>query len=153
MAERFVVRTVQAGDFAAWLPLWQAYNTFYGRTGATALAPGITATTWARFLDAYEPMHALIAERGDSVLGMVHFLFHRSTTRLTPVCYLEDLYTVESARGQGVARALIEAVYDRVREAGVASVYWQTHESNAVAMRLYDKVAARFGFLVYDKVL
>jgi ribosomal protein S18 acetylase RimI-like enzyme len=70
-----------------------------------------------------------------------------------PVCYLEDLYTLEAARGQGVARALIEAVYARAREAGVRSVYWQTHESNTVAMRLYDKMAARFGFVVYDKIL
>ena len=70
-----------------------------------------------------------------------------------PVCYLEDLYTLEAARGQGVARALIEAVYARAREAGGRSVYWQTHESNTVAMRLYDKMAARFGFVVYDKIL
>lgn len=153
MAEQITVRSVRREDLAAWQGLWDGYNVFYGRTGATALVPEITRMTWSRFFDEYEPVYALIAERAGTVLGFVHYIFHRSTIHLTPVCYLEDLYTLESARGQGIARALIEVVYDRARAAGVRSVYWQTHESNTVAMRLYDKVAARFGFLVYDKVL
>jgi len=153
MTDPFTVRTLQRGDLSAWQRLWDGYNDFYGRTGATALAPEITRATWARFFDEYEPLHALVAERRSAVVGFVHFLYHRSTIHLTPVCYLEDLYTLESVRGQGVASALIHAVYARAREAGVDSVYWQTHESNAVAMRLYDKLATRFGFIVYDKVL
>jgi GNAT superfamily N-acetyltransferase len=147
------VRALQRGDLAAWQPLWDGYNEFYGRIGATALAPEITRATWSRFFDQYEPVHALVAERSGAVVGFVHYIFHRSTTHLGPVCYLEDLFTLESVRGRGVASALIAAVYARAREAGVDSVYWQTHESNAVAMRLYDKLAARFGFIVYDKVL
>jgi len=98
-------------------------------------------------------VHALVAERGGQVLGLAHYLFHRSTTHLSAVCYLEDLFTAPAARGGGIGRALIEAVYDRARAAGVRGVYWQTHESNAVAMRLYDRLAARLGFIVYDKVL
>jgi GNAT superfamily N-acetyltransferase len=153
VADEITVRSVRRDDLHAWQGLWDGYNAFYGRTGATALAPEITRMTWSRFFDEYEPVYALMAERGGSMLGLVHYILHRSTIQLTAVCYLEDLYTVEAARGQGVARALIEAVYARARAAGVRSVYWQTHESNTVAMRLYDKVAARFGFLVYDKVL
>jgi GNAT superfamily N-acetyltransferase len=153
MTDPIAVRTLQRGDLQAWQRLWDGYNQFYGRTGATALAPEITRATWSRFFDEYEPVHALVAERSSAVVGFVHYIYHRSTIHLTPVCYLEDLFTLESVRGQGVASALIEAVYVRARGAGVDSVYWQTHESNAVAMRLYDKLATRFGFIVYDKVL
>jgi GNAT superfamily N-acetyltransferase len=153
MTATTMVRAVERADLPAWQRLWEGYNAFYGRSGATALAPEITQATWSRFFDHYEPMHALVAERAGELLGLVHFLYHRSTIQVTPVCYLEDLFTLQSARGQGVARALIEAVYARARAAGIKSVYWQTHESNTVAMRLYDKIAARFGFIVYDKVL
>jgi GNAT superfamily N-acetyltransferase len=153
VTETNTVRTLQRGDLEPWQRLWDGYNEFYGRTGATALAPDITRATWSRFFDPYEPLHALVAEQSSTVVGFVHFLYHRSTTHLGPVCYLEDLYTLESVRGRGVASALIQAVYASAREAGVDSVYWQTHESNKVAMRLYDKLATRFGFLVYDKVL
>jgi GNAT superfamily N-acetyltransferase len=109
--------------------------------------------TWSRFFDAYEPTPALVAESAGILLGLTHFLYHRSTIQVNPTCYLQDPYTAESARGHGVGRALIEAVYAQARSAGSPRVYWQTHESNTVAMQLYDKVAERSGFLVYRKLL
>ncbi len=149
MAEPLKIRPAARGDYDRWLPLWEGYNRFYGRHGATALPEEITRTTWARFFDAYEPVHALVAERDGRLLGLVHYLFHRSTTLLGPICYLQDLYTDESARGEGVGRALIEAVYERARGAGSARVYWQTHETNTTARQLYDQLAERSGFIVY----
>jgi GNAT superfamily N-acetyltransferase len=151
MSDDLTVRFVARGDFDRWLPLWDGYNAFYGRSGATALARGITEMTWARFFDAYEPVHGLVAERGGTLLGLTHYLFHRSTTAIGPVCYLQDLFTAEAARGKGVGRALIEEVYRLARLAGAARVYWQTHETNQTARTLYDKVAERSGFIVYRK--
>jgi len=147
------IRAVARGDYDAWLPLWQGYNAFYGRSGATAVAPAITAATWGRFFDAYEPLWALIAEREGALVGLVHYLYHRHTNMIAPTCYLEDLFTAEAARGRGVGRALIEAVYARARADGLTRVYWHTHESNATAMRLYDQVAERPGFVMYRKQL
>jgi GNAT superfamily N-acetyltransferase len=148
-----VVREARVDDFAAWAPLWDGYNAFYGRSGPTALPREITATTWQRFFDAYEPMHALVAECGGQLAGIAHYLFHRNTTQIAPTCYLQDLFTSESARGHGIGRALIEAVCARATAAGSPRVYWQTHESNATAMALYEKLAERSGFLVYRKLL
>ena len=107
--------------------------------------------TWSRFFDAYEPIRALVAESSGGLLGLTHFLFHRSTIQIGPTCYLQDLFTAEEARGKGVGGALINSVYEYAGKAGSPRVYWQTHETNAVAMRLYDKVAERSGFLVYRK--
>jgi GNAT superfamily N-acetyltransferase len=145
------IRAPTPADFSAWQVLWDGYNAFYGRSGATALAPEITRITWSRFFDAYEPVHALVAERSGKMLGLVHYLYHRSTIFAHPICYLQDLFTVEAARGQGVGRALIQSVYERAQAAGSPRVYWQTHETNATARTLYDKVAAHLGFIVYRK--
>jgi len=147
------IRPVLRGDYTQWLPLWEGYNRFYGRFDATALPAAITQSTWARFFDAYEPVHALVAEQDGRLLGLAHYLFHRSTIMLEPVCYLQDLYTDETARGQGVGRALIEALYERARGAGLSRVYWLTHESNAAARKLYDQVAERSGFIVYRQAI
>src|ERR1700722_1785723 len=147
------IRAPTPADFPAWQVLWDGYNAFYGRSGATALAPDVTRVTWSRFFDAYEPVHALIAERSGKMLGLVHYLYHRSTIFAHPICYLQDVFTVEAARGQGVGRALIQSVYERAQAAGSPRVYWQTHESNSVAMRLYDRVADKSGFMVYRKNL
>ncbi|HKF73469.1 MAG TPA: GNAT family N-acetyltransferase [Stellaceae bacterium] len=148
-----IIRPLARADFDAWLPLWDGYNKFYGRFGPTALPIEITRTTWARFFDAYEPVHALVAENEGKLVGLVHYLFHRSTTLIEPNCYLQDLFTDERTRGKGVGRALIEAVYERARVAGCSRVYWLTHETNATARRLYDQVAENTGFIVYRKML
>ena len=153
MSAESIVRPVVPTDFAPWLTLWQGYNAFYGRQGATALPDKITQMTWSRFFDAYEPVHALVAEQQGELLGLAHYLFHRSTIQIEPTCYLQDLFTNEAARGRGVGRALIQGVYERARMAGSPRVYWQTHETNQTAMKLYDRVAERSGFLVYRKLL
>ena len=149
MSQQPTVRPVTPTDLSQWEALWEGYNTFYERT----VPPEITRMTWSRFFDADEPVHALVAEKDGRLLGLVHYLFHRSTTLIGPTCYLQDLFTTKTARGQGVGRALIEAVYERARNAGSQRVYWQTHETNVTAMALYDKVAERSGFLVYRKKL
>ena len=153
MGGHVLVRHVVDQDYDQWLPLWDGYNAFYGRAGATALAPEITQMTWSRFFDAYEPMHALVAESEGKLVGLTHYLFHRSMTSIAPLCYLSDLFTNEAARGKGVGRSLIEAVCDKARAAGSPRVYWQTHETNHTARELYDKVAELSGFIVYRKPL
>ena len=153
MSHSVRVRPIQPTDFANWTSMWDGYNAFYGRSGPTALPAEVTRTTWARFFDAAEPVHALVAESDGNLLGLAHFLYHRSTIQLAPSCYMQDLFTVEAARGQGVGRALIEAVYERARHAGSPRVYWQTHQTNAAAMQLYDRLADKSGFIVYRKML
>ncbi len=149
MTEAIVVRSIERADYAGWRPLWDGYNRFYGRHGATALPENITETTWERFFDTGEPVHALVAEREGHLVGLVHYLFHRSTTRLTDVCYLQDLFTAETARGRGIGRQLIQAVYGAAKAAGSTRVYWQTHVTNTPGRALYDKVAEHAGFIVY----
>jgi GNAT superfamily N-acetyltransferase len=151
LSEPVEVRPVQRADFPDWKQLWDGYNAFYGRVGDTALAPDITLMTWARFFDVYEPMHALVAAVSGRIVGLTHFLYHRSTIQIPPTCYLADLFTADAVRGRGVGRALISAVYAHAKRAGSPRVYWQTHETNTVAMRLYDQVAERSGFVVFRR--
>ncbi|WEX76316.1 GNAT family N-acetyltransferase [Sinorhizobium numidicum] len=152
MSEAFSIRPISRTDYEQWLPLWDGYNAFYGRSGETALDPDITRMTWSRFFDTYEPMHALVAESDGRLIGLTHYILHRSTTSIQPNCYLQDLFTSEAARGKGVGRALIEGVYERARSAGSPRVYWLTHETNHTAMRLYDQVAEKSGFVMYRKM-
>ena len=87
------IRAVVQHDYRAWRPLWDGYNAFYGRHGDTALPEPITELTWQRFLDPAEPMHALVAEQHGALVGLAHYLYHRSMTKVEPVCYLSDLFT------------------------------------------------------------
>lgn len=142
------IRPFAPEDRQAWEPLWQGYLTFY----KSSLPDEVTETTWRRLNDSSEPMHGLVAILDGKIVGIVHYLYHRSTWTLGDYCYLQDLFTAEEARGRGVGRALIEAVYERAQAQGASRVYWLTHETNTDAQALYNKVAARSGFIQYRKV-
>ena len=148
-----IIREPTQGDHSQWLALWNGYNAFYGREGPRALAPEVTETTWRRLFDPNEPVHSLVAEQDGELIGLAHFLFHRSTTSIAPICYLQDLFTLEAARGRGVATALVEKAADEAKAQGSQRIYWQTHETNDRARRLYDRIAERSGFIVYRKPL
>ena len=147
MPASFVIRPIEPTDRPRWEPLWQGYLTFYKAN----LSPQVTETLWGRFFDGIEPVQALVAEEGEALIGIVHYVFHRSTWMIGPNCYLQDLFTSEKARGKGVGGALITAVYERAVAAGASRVYWQTHETNTTAQSLYDKLASRSGFIQYRK--
>ena len=142
------IRPLARSDRRQWEPLWLGYLAFY----KTSVPDDVTETTFARFFDASEPMHALVAERDGEIVGIVHYIFHRSTWTKGPYCYLQDLFTAEHARGGGIGRKLIEAVYERARAEGASRVYWLTQEDNATARALYDKLADRPGFIQYRKI-
>ena len=147
------VRPIRREDYEQWRPLWDGYNAFYERVGPTALPESITRSTWERFFKLDEPVNALVAVEDATIVALVHFLFHRSTTRLNDVCYLQDLFTAPSHRGRGIGRQLIEAVYAAAHAAGSSRVYWLTHVTTAPGRALYDKVARHAGFIVYTHEL
>jgi len=128
-----------------WLPLWKGYQRFY----EVDIDEETTDLTWRRLMDPSEPMFVLGAFAEGCLVGIVHFLFHRSTWTTGDYCYLQDLFTASEARGSGVGRALIAAVCGRATAQGASRVYWLTREDNATAIALYEKVALRTGFIQY----
>jgi GNAT superfamily N-acetyltransferase len=141
------IRPLQASDHDAWRRLWTDYLTFY----ETTVLETVYLTTWQRLFSEgdFEPRGLLALIDGRPV-GLVHYLFHRSCWSIEGNCYLQDLYTAPEARGMGAGEALIEAVRKAAAERGVTNVYWMTHETNATARRLYDRVARKTGFIEYD---
>ncbi len=143
------IRIAQAPDFDQWLPLWKGYQAFY----KVDIADEVTRRTWERFLDQREPMHCAVAEIDGVLVGLVHYIFHRSCWTQGDYVYLQDLFTQPDLRGKGVGRALIEHVYACAAKEKAARVWWLTHESNGQAMHLYDQVADKSGFIQYRKVI
>lgn len=151
MTNALIIRPIKESDFSSWKPIWDGYNAFYGRANETALDPEITKATWQRFFDSNEPVFGLVAESEGKIVGITHYLYHRSTTRLGLVCYLQDLFTEPALRGKGVGRALIYGVYEQAKLAKLSRVYWTTHATNSAGRLLYDKVAKHAGFLIYGQ--
>ena len=148
MSHDFTVRTLVAADRPEWNRLWSGYLTFY----ETVVPHEVSEFTWRRLCDPDAPIMGFCAAQEDgTLLGLVHFLFHPVTWSAGPRCYLEDLFTSAEARGKGVGRALIEAVYAAADQRGADQVYWLTAVTNATAQRLYDKVARKTPFIKYRR--
>jgi GNAT superfamily N-acetyltransferase len=143
-----VIRALRPDEREAWEPFWQAYLVFY----ESSVPPETTDILWTRLHDDNEPMFVLGAFQAGQLIGIVHYLFHRSSWTIDDYCYLQDLYVSEEARGLGAGRALIEAVEQAARQKGASRVYWLTKEDNHIARALYDKLADRSGFIQYRKL-
>ena len=142
------IRPLRADERADWEPLWQGYLTFY----ESSVSPETTDVLWKRLHDPSEPMFALGATSGGRLIGIVHYLFHRSCWTIGDYCYLQDLFVTEDARGLGAGRALIAAVEKDARDRGASRVHWLTKEDNHTARALYDTLAERSGFIQYRKL-
>lgn len=143
------LRALQQQDQLQWMSLWQAYQAFY----KIEIDPQVTEKTFSRLLDTDEAMYGVVVEEQEKLLGFVHFIFHRSTWSTGDYCYLQDLFVEQGVRAKGLGRKLIETVYQQAAERQCSRVYWLTHESNAQARLLYDKIAVNAGFIQYRKNL
>lgn len=142
-------RKLTSTDYNEWKLLWDGYLTFY----KTNVAETITTKTFERLLSESEPMNCILAESEGKVVGLVHFINHRSTWTSGDYCYLQDLFVSPDARKKGVGRALIEQVYDIAKENEYSRVYWLTQENNYQARMLYDSVAGKTDFVQYRKLI
>ena len=144
------IRPIRAGDESEWRRLWTGYLEFY----ESEVSEEVYQTTFARLLKGNEGVdneyRGFLAEIDGKPVGLVHFLFHRHCWKVENVCYLQDLYADPDVRGQGIGRALIEAVYKAADEAGSPDVYWMTQEFNKVGRRLYDRIGKLTPFIEYN---
>jgi GNAT superfamily N-acetyltransferase len=144
------IETLTEEDYSAWAPLWRGYLDFY-RADVDAAT---TRLTFARLTGGGEPMGAFLARDAQrQAIGLVHWITHRSCWTAGDYCYLQDLFVASQARGDGVGRSLIDAVVAKAHALGCSRVHWLTHETNVQAMRLYDALAERSGFVQYRKLL
>lgn len=142
------IRPLMAEDRTDWGQMWGDYLSFY----ETDVAPEIYDTTFARLIDSTNPVqNALVAELDGAAVGIVHYIYHAHNWRAEDVCYLQDLYAKEAVRGQGIGRALIEAVYGAADANGTPSVYWMTQDFNENARLLYDRIGTLTPFIKYSR--
>lgn len=135
-------------DRPRWTELWRDYLAFY----KTTLPPEQFEYTWSRLM-AGGALNGFGLRHDGALAGIVHYIFHESAWTLSPVCYLQDLFVAETARGTGGGRKLIEAVAGAAREARATRMFWLTQTDNATARLLYDRLARHNGFIRYDYTL
>lgn len=148
MPDAPLIRSLRPDDREEWADMWRDYLAFY----ETTVADEIYDTTFARLLgDDPQDFSCFVAEADGQLVGLTHYLFHRHAWKAENVCYLQDLFAKPDARGTGVGRALIQAVYDEADRQGSPSVYWLTQDFNHTARKLYDRIGKLTPFIRYQR--
>ncbi|MEX1234613.1 MAG: GNAT family N-acetyltransferase [Roseovarius sp.] len=148
MSDDITIRPLKASDEAEWRHLWTGYLQYY----ETSVPEEVYQTTFQRLLSPDHPkQNGLLALKGDQPVGLVHYIYHPHNWKIEEACYLQDLYADPSARGTGVGRKLIEAVYAAADADGRPSVYWMTQDFNTTARRLYDRIGVLTPFIKYSR--
>jgi GNAT superfamily N-acetyltransferase len=143
-----VIRSLRPSDEIEWRRLWTGYLDYY----ETVVPQVVYATTFARLIGADpQDFNGFLAEVDGRALGLVHYLFHRHCWKVENVCYLQDLYVDPAARGTGLGRRLIEAVYSAADANGTPTVYWLTQDFNTAGRRLYDRIGKLTPFIRYTR--
>jgi len=148
MAKSFNIRQLEQRDREQWQFIWGEYLNFY----ETKLPLEVYSKTFSRLTDSNNTnLNCLVAHSGETIYGIVHYIYHAHNWRTEDVCYLQDLFTLNEMRRQGIAKALIKAVYEAADTNGTPSVYWMTQEFNQGARKLYDQVASLTPFIKYQR--
>ena len=88
------------------------------------------------------PFECILAERGGEVLGFTLFFPNYSTWRGKPGIWIEEIYVRPTARGGGVARALLERVVALARSRGCGRVDFSVLDWNELAHGFYRCMGA-----------
>ena len=144
----FEIRQLSDNDFINWKTLWKQYLEFY----KTSVEDLVYETTFERLISSdHFSQNAFVAEQGNKLIGLVHYIYHPHNWKIEDVCYLQDLFVLKTARGTGVGRALIESVYLAADRNGTPTVYWLTQDFNEQARKLYDNIGTITSFIKYNR--
>ena len=121
------------------LPLMRAYCDFYRVNPTDAALESMSRALMAD--PAREGMQLLATDNGVDV-GFATLFWSWETSIAGRIGVMNDLYVEESARGRGIASALIAACVVRCREHGALHLTWQTAPDNARAQAVYDRIGA-----------
>ena len=144
----FEIRQLSDNDFINWKTLWKQYLEFY----KTSVEDLVYETTFKRLISNHHfSQNAFVAEQGNKLIGLVHYIYHPHNWKIEDVCYLQDLFVLKTARGTGVGRALIESVYLAADRNDTSTVYWLTQDFNEQARKLYDNIGTITSFIKYNR--
>lgn len=136
-------RKLSAKDFIQWKMLWNDYLVFY----ETDLPEEITKTAWERIISG--DIENIGVFDNEKLIAFMHFHSQINTWKIGKVYYLEDLFVSPEYRRQGIAKNLLEYLFELAKNKGYERVYWLTDKNNKQAQALYEQFAYQTDYVLY----
>ena len=141
-----IIREIQAQDKNRWRELYRGYADFY----QAKMNETILNTVWEWLQDETHELNGLVYETDGSIVALAHYRRMPSPIRGKDIGFLDDLFVVPEYRGRKIGEQLINRLKEISRAENWNLIRWITQENNATAKRLYDKVAQKTTWNVYE---
>ena len=128
------IRQASIADIDLLVPLFDAYRQFYNQPSDLAAARAFLALRFE-----HQQSVIFIAFEAERALGFTQLYPSFSSTRLTRMFVLNDLYVSPDARGLGAGNALLDAACAYGRKVGASQLSLRTATDNATAQALYER--------------
>ena len=149
----FFINEITKNDYQSWKIIFKEYLTFYN----SELTDSTIKSSWDKIINKDEQIYCLgcykSSEKNKELIGIMNFIFHKSTWSKKHVCYLEDLFIQEDYRLKGCASLLIKNLVKICKISHIEKIYWKTKSDNYQAQSLYNKFAIQTDFLEYEILL
>lgn len=133
-----MIEQVTAHTLHEVLPLIAQYQTFYQVADINFQR---NEQFFSQFMDNSSLGALFLYRQNDKAIAFATVYFSFSSTITAKVGIMNDLFTVEAYRGQGIGKALINHCLDYALQQGAARLQWVTALDNHQAQHLYDSLA------------
>ena len=140
------VRHIIEKDFKEWEYLFESYADFY----KVKINDDIIDNVWSWLHDSKHELKALVIEKNQQVVAFAHYRKMPSALRGKDIGFLDDLYVHPESRGQKLSELLIYELQKISKENNWNLVRWITRDDNERAKNIYDKIANKTNWDVYE---
>ena len=141
-----MIRDIEIKDKEEWEKLYQGYADFY----KVEITEKILNTVWNWLHDTKHELNGLVFEVDKNIVAIAHYRRMPSPLRGKNIGFLDDLYVHPEFRGRKIAEEIINKLNDISKEQGWGLIRWITRNDNHSAKSLYDRVAKKSTWDVYE---
>lgn len=141
-----MIRNIEIKDKEQWKKLYHGYADFYQVT----ISEQILETIWDWLHNTNHDLNALVYEIDNTIVALAHYRRMPSPLRGKYIGFLDDLYVDPQFRGKKIGEKIIKKLNEISKERNWGLIRWITRNDNHNAKSLYDKVAKKSTWEVYE---
>ena len=140
------VREIQLKDKEQWQELYKGYANFY----KVEMNNQILETVWSWLHNKNHELNGIVYEIDENIVALAHYRRMPRPLKGKDVGFLDDLFVEPIHRGKKIGEQLLNELKKISKSKGWDLIRWITHNDNFRAKNLYDRVAYKTHWDLYE---
>ena len=140
------VREIQLKDKEQWQELYKGYANFY----KVEMNNQILETVWSWLHDKNHELNGIVYEIDENIVALAHYRRMPRPLKGQDIGFLDDLFVEPIHRGKKIGEKLLNELKNISNSKGWGLIRWLTHDDNLRAKALYDRVAEKTSWDLYE---